>query len=63
MRSYLTATEFSRIVQKDKKTIIRWVHLGYIPGAKRVGHAYQIPLQEVEVYQNVTEYPPKKWQP
>jgi hypothetical protein len=62
MRSSLTATEFSRIIQKDKKTVIRWVQQGFIPGAKRVGHVYQIPLQEVEVFQSVSEYPPKKWQ-
>jgi hypothetical protein len=62
MRTFLSATEFSRIVQKDKKTVIRWVQQGYIPGAKRVGHVYQIPLHEVEIFQTVTEYPPKKWQ-
>jgi hypothetical protein len=62
MRTFLSATEFSRIVQKDKKTVIRWIQKGYVPGAKRVGHVYQIPLHEVEVFQTVTEYPPKKWQ-
>lgn len=62
MRSFLTATEFSRIVQRDKKTVIRWVQKGYIPGAKRVGHVYQIPIREVEVFQHTAQYPPKQWQ-
>jgi predicted site-specific integrase-resolvase len=62
MRKYLTATEFSRIVQRDKKTVIRWVQKGLIPHTKRVGHLYQIPLREVEVFQTATEYPLKKWQ-
>jgi predicted site-specific integrase-resolvase len=62
MRRFLSATEFSRIIQRDKKTVIRWVQKGYIPGAKRVGHVYQIPLHEVEVFKNATEYPPQKWQ-
>ncbi len=62
MRTFLSATEFSRIVQRDKKTVIRWVQQGYIPGAKRVGHVYQIPLHEVEVFQHSTDYPPRKWQ-
>jgi hypothetical protein len=62
MRSFLSATEFSRIIRRDHKTVIRWVQKGYIPGAKRVGHVYQIPLHEVEVFQKVSAYPPRKWQ-
>jgi hypothetical protein len=62
MRNFLTATEFARIVQKDKKTVIRWVQKQYIPGAKRVGHLYQIPIHEVEVFQSSPQYPPQKWQ-
>lgn len=62
MRSFLTATEFARIIQKDKKTVIRWVKKNLIPGAKRVGHLYQIPIHEVEVFQNSPQYPLKQWQ-
>jgi hypothetical protein len=62
MRSFLSATEFSRIVKRDKKTVIRWIQQGFIPGVKRVGHVYQIPLNEVEVFQHADEYPAKKWQ-
>ncbi len=62
MRHFLSASEFSRIIQRDKKTVIRWVQRGYIPNAKRVGHSYQIPLREVEVFQNAVAYPPSKWQ-
>ncbi len=62
MRTFLSASEFSRIVQRDKKTVIRWVQKGFIPGAKRVGHAYQIPLREAEVFQQSTEYPIRQWQ-
>jgi hypothetical protein len=57
MRNVLSATEFARIVQKDKKTVIRWIQKSMIPGAKRVGRAYQIPIEQVEVYQNASEYP------
>jgi hypothetical protein len=62
MRSFLTATEFARIVQRDKKTVIRWVRKGLISGTKRVGHLYQIPIHEVEVFQKSIQYPPQKWQ-
>ena len=62
MRSFLSATEFARIVERDKKTIIRWVNQNLIPGAKRVGHVYQIPVSEVETYQISLHYPPQKWQ-
>ena len=57
MRSVLSATEFAHIVQKDKKTVIRWIQKQLIPGAKRVGRTYQIPIEQVEVYQNAFEYP------
>lgn len=57
MRTVLSATEFARIVQKDKKTVIRWIQKRLIPGAKRVGRAYQIPIEQVEVYQHASEYP------
>jgi hypothetical protein len=62
MRTFLTATEFARIVQRDKKTVIRWLQKGLISGTKRVGHIYQIPIEEVEVFQKAAEYPPQKWQ-
>jgi predicted site-specific integrase-resolvase len=61
MKSSLSANEFARIVKRDPKTIIQWIKSGYIPGAKRIGHVYQIPAKEVEVYQSVSHYPPKKW--
>lgn len=62
MKSSLTATEFSRIVQKDRKTVIRWIQQRLIPGVKRVGRSYQIPISEVEVFQNSDEYPVKSCQ-
>lgn len=62
MKSSLTATEFSRIVQKDRKTVVRWIQQHLIPGVKRVGHSYQIPISEVEVFQNAQEYPIKSCQ-
>lgn len=61
MKRFLSATEFARIVRRDPKTIIAWIHNNYIPGVKRVGHTYQIPTREIHVYQSVTRYPPKKW--
>lgn len=57
MRNVLSASEFANIVQKDKKTVIRWIHKRLIPGAKRVGRVYQIPIEQVEVYKNAVEYP------
>lgn len=62
MRRFLSASEFSRLIERDKKTVIRWVLRGYIPKAKRVGHVYQIPLSEIEIFKNASLYPPLKWQ-
>ncbi len=59
MKSYLSATEFARFVKRDPKTVIEWIRQGYISGAKRVGHTYQIPTKEIEVYHSVAQYPPK----
>ena len=61
MKTFLSATEFARIVKRDPKTVITWIRHGYVPGAKRVGNAYQIPAKEIEIYRRVSHYPPKKW--
>jgi predicted site-specific integrase-resolvase len=61
MKSSLSANEFARLIKRDPKTIIEWIKRGYIPGVKRTGHVYQIPAKEIEVYQSVSNYPPKKW--
>ncbi len=61
MKAFLSATEFARIVKKDPKTVISWVEKGWIPGAKRVGYYYQIPANQVYVYQNSHQYPPQQW--
>jgi|GEM_PF-5629807 len=60
MRQTLTANAFAKIIKKDPKTIIRWIENGWIPSAKRVGHRYQIPIEEVEVFNKVDNYPPRK---
>ena len=62
MRKFFTAAEFARIIGKDPKTVVNWVRKDRIPGVKKVGKVYQIPLREVETYQNATEYPPQLWQ-
>jgi predicted site-specific integrase-resolvase len=61
MKSSLSANEFARLIKRDPKTVIEWIKRGYIPGVKRIGHVYQIPAKEIEVYQSVSNYPPKKW--
>jgi excisionase family DNA binding protein len=61
MKSSLSAPEFSKIVKKDRKTIVSWIKRGLIPG-KRVGRSYQIPIEEVEIFYNSSAYPLKTWQ-
>lgn len=61
MKSTLSATEFARIIKRDPKTVIGWIQRGYLPGAKRIGHTYQIPAKEIDVYHSVSNYPPRKW--
>jgi hypothetical protein len=62
MKVFLSPREFSKIVNRDPKTVISWIDKRWIPGAKRVGHRYQIPVKEIEVYQSSPHYPPRKWQ-
>jgi hypothetical protein len=60
MRQFLSANAFAKIIQKDPKTVIRWIEQGWIASAKRVGHRYQTPMDEVEVFNNTDTYPPRK---
>jgi hypothetical protein len=62
MKVFISPREFSKIVNCDPKTVISWISSGWIPGAKRVGHRYQIPVKEIEVYKSSPHYPPLKWQ-
>lgn len=61
MRQYLTAREFAHVVKRDPKTVINWIKRGWIVGTRRIGHLYQIPASEINVYQNSKNYPAKKW--
>jgi hypothetical protein len=61
MKRFLSANEFARIIRRDPKTVIHWVEKGWIPGAKRVGHIYQIPSKQITTYQQAAEYPIKSW--
>ena len=56
MRKTLSASGFARLIQRDPKTVINWIQ-----GAKRVGNQYQIPVKELERYQQAEQYPPEKW--
>jgi hypothetical protein len=62
MKSFISARGFARLVKRDNKTIVNWIKKGYIPGAKRIGHYYAVPIEEIEVYRTSPEYPPRKWQ-
>jgi predicted site-specific integrase-resolvase len=63
MKHHLSASEFARMISKDTKTVTRWIERGLIPGARRVGTYYQIPLEEVEKAKLLKEYPPQEvWQ-
>lgn len=57
MKDYLTAAAFARIIKKDPKTVVNWIKKGWIRKVKRVGKQYQIPLREIETYNNSEIYP------
>ncbi|MBA3530312.1 MAG: helix-turn-helix domain-containing protein [Ardenticatenales bacterium] len=60
MKQYLSATAFARLIEKDPKTVITWIRKGLIPQAKRMGHTYRIPHEEVERAKTNSHYPPRK---
>lgn len=62
MKPYISANGFAKIVKRDTKTVIAWIHSGFIPGVRRIGHRYAIPVKEIEVFQTSADYPPRKWQ-
>lgn len=63
MKSYLSATAFARLIQRDPKTVIAWVEKGLIPNVKRVGKIYQIPHEEVEKAKTLNKYPTEETWP
>jgi predicted site-specific integrase-resolvase len=57
---YVSASAFARHLNKDTKTIISWIKKGLIPNVRRLGHRFQIPIEEVEKAKTHPEYPLKK---
>jgi excisionase family DNA binding protein len=60
MKQFLSANAFARLIEKDPKTIISWIHKGRIPNVKRLGKTYQIPYTEVEKAKVSEQYPAKE---
>ena len=56
---YVSASAFARHINKDTKTIISWIRKGLIPNVRRLGHRFQIPIEEVEKAKTLPEYPLK----
>ena len=57
MKNYLGTVEFAGIVGKDRSTVERWIKKGLVPGVRKVGRTYRIPISEVENYKKSPEYP------
>lgn len=58
MKRYLSASAFAKLISKDPKTVISWIEKGYIPHVRRIGHRFQIPIEELEKAKTLPEYPP-----
>lgn len=56
---HISASAFARQINKDTKTIISWINKGLIPNVRRLGHRFQIPIEEVEKAKTLPEYPLK----
>lgn len=46
---FLTVSEVAKQLRIDRKTIIRWITTGYLPGAK-FGDRYRIPKKPYEEF-------------
>ena len=58
MKQYLSASAFAKLINKHPRTIISWIDKGLIPNVRRLGHRFQIPLEELEKAKTLPEYPP-----
>jgi hypothetical protein len=62
MKGFLTAASFARLIEKDPKTVVNWIKQNRIRNVKRVGRNYQIPIEEVGVFNKSDVYPPENTQ-
>ena len=54
---HISASALARHLKKDTKTVIRWINKGLIPNVRRIGHRFQIPIEEVEKAKTLPQYP------
>jgi len=57
---HISASAFARHLNKDTKTITSWIRKGLIPNVRRLGHRFQIPIEELEKAKTYPEYPLKQ---
>ena len=57
MKSHYSARQFARLIGKNNRTITLWIKKGLIPGAKKVGNNYQIPVEELDRAKSLDVYP------
>ena len=60
MKQFLSASAFAKLIAKNPKTIISWIEKGLIPNVRRIGHQFQIPIEELEKAKTLSQYPPKQ---
>jgi predicted site-specific integrase-resolvase len=58
MKKFLSASAFAKLIGKNPKTVINWIEKGLIPNVRRIGHRFQIPIEELEKAKTLPEYPP-----
>jgi excisionase family DNA binding protein len=60
MKQFISASTFvARLLGKSPKTVISWIEKGWIPNVRRIGHHFQIPVEELEKAKTLTQYPAK----
>lgn len=59
MKRSLSASAFAKLIGKTPKTVTNWIARGLIPGVRRIGHRFQIPIEELEKAKTLPQYPPQ----
>ncbi len=62
MKSHLSVTEISKVAQKERSTIVRWIKAGKFGNVRKVGNEYQVPHVSFKKWwdENMSGFPPQE---
>ena len=59
MKDYLTPAQAAKLLNKNKVTVIRWIHKGVFEDVRKVGEEFRIPLHSFNKFVESTKFKPE----